>query len=369
MNPIDQITQKKFAAPDLALKPFDPLTATDVDLTALNAIFNRHKREEHPNDPPTPLEEMVQSLRSLPDFVEVHAWAVWQGDAIVAHAATFFIHQETNQHLAQLEMYVVPEWRRKGIATELMGLVAQAAGSGNRRLILARTDSSIPAGEAFMTWLGADMGLVESLSELDLTKLDRDLLRRWRGRLAERGQGFEMGVWVGPYPAAELEAIALLKRTMNSAPRDNLDVEDFEWTAEQIRLFDERDAARGVERWSMYTRDEASGEYVGFTEVFWRASEPEILWQGATAVVPTYRNRGLGRWLKAAMLEKVLADRPEVKHVRTDNAQSNDPMLKINRELGFNEVKAGKVWQIATEKVREKVREKVQGKVEHRIGE
>ena len=78
---------------------------------------------------------------------------------------------------------------------------------------------------------------------------------------------------------------------------------------------------------------------------------PEILGQGMTAVYPEYRNRGLGRLLKAAMLEKVLRERPQVKLIRTGNADSNAPMLKINTELGFKRYMSQVIWQVETEKV------------------
>jgi mycothiol synthase len=68
--------------------------------------------------------------------------------------------------------------------------------------------------------------------------------------------------------------------------------------------------------------------------------------------LPRYRNRGLGRWLKAAMLERVLDDRPEVKRVRTENADSNAPMLKINQELGFRHYFAEYDWQVSVESVK-----------------
>jgi GNAT superfamily N-acetyltransferase len=70
-----------------------------------------------------------------------------------------------------------------------------------------------------------------------------------------------------------------------------------------------------------------------------------------TGVMREYQGRGLGRWLKAAMLEKVLRDRPQVKWVRTGNADANAPMLKINQELGFKPFFSNCFWQIATERV------------------
>jgi GNAT superfamily N-acetyltransferase len=67
--------------------------------------------------------------------------------------------------------------------------------------------------------------------------------------------------------------------------------------------------------------------------------------------LPEYRNHGLGRWLKAAMLAKVLHERPQVQFVRTGNANSNAPMLKINAALGFKPYLAQSIWQVETERV------------------
>jgi len=70
-----------------------------------------------------------------------------------------------------------------------------------------------------------------------------------------------------------------------------------------------------------------------------------------TGVFPQYRNKGLGRWLKAAMLDKVLKERPQVKYVRAGNADSNAVMLKINTALGFKPYTADALWQVELQKV------------------
>ena len=57
--------------------------------------------------------------------------------------------------------------------------------------------------------------------------------------------------------------------------------------------------------------------------------------------------------LKAAMIDKIRRDRPQVRRIRTDNAGSNAPMLKINRELGFKLYKSSTVWQVELDKVEE----------------
>jgi GNAT superfamily N-acetyltransferase len=97
----------------------------------------------------------------------------------------------------------------------------------------------------------------------------------------------------------------------------------------------------------------------GFTEVYWNPTQPDVMDQGLTAVFPQYQNRGLGRWLKAAMLEKVLRDRPEVKRIHTGNADSNAPMLSINTQLGIKPYFATTAWQLETERAQEYVASKL----------
>jgi mycothiol synthase len=70
-----------------------------------------------------------------------------------------------------------------------------------------------------------------------------------------------------------------------------------------------------------------------------------------TGVFPQSRKKGLGRWLKAAMLAKVLNGLPQVKYIRTAKANSNTGMLKINPELGFKPYTADTLWQVDLQNV------------------
>ena len=61
--------------------------------------------------------------------------------------------------------------------------------------------------------------------------------------------------------------------------------------------------------------------------------------------------RGLGKWLKAAMLLHVRNLYPKVEVVVTENAGSNAPMLAINTKIGFRQYRAGAEYQITREKL------------------
>jgi hypothetical protein len=50
-------------------------------------------------------------------------------------------------------------------------------------------------------------------------------------------------------------------------------------------------------------------------------------------------------WIKADMLCRLRAERPDMTEVITGNAASNAHMLQINTRLGFRPYRAGAEWQ------------------------
>jgi GNAT superfamily N-acetyltransferase len=95
-------------------------------------------------------------------------------------------------------------------------------------------------------------------------------------------------------------------------------------------------------------------EYVGYTTIKTQELQPDLAWQWDTGVHPEHRNRGLGRWLKAAMIDKIVADYPAMDRVDTFNAGSNEPMLDINIAMGFKPVHLSQAWQGDLATVRER---------------
>ena len=50
-------------------------------------------------------------------------------------------------------------------------------------------------------------------------------------------------------------------------------------------------------------------------------------------------------------MDKILTERSQAKYIRTGNADSNGPMLKINHELGFKPYISRMTWQIEADKL------------------
>ena len=338
------------AAPEIV--PFDFADATDAEYEALNKHFNRAKAETLPDDPPTPLFETVGQMKNVPAFVGAYAWAGWNPDRseMVASGVIQWMKVEENRHMAQFDLSVDKDYRRQGLGRALLRQVVQTAQSENRRLLMTDTNARVPAGEAFLRRLGAERGLEMHTNQLTLAELDLALIERWQAEGAKRAAGFTLGFWDGAYPDDHLDAVAELLDVMNTAPHDGLELDDIHLTPEQLRQTEQMEAAMGSRRWTVYAAETATGRLAGFTEATWKPSRPEVVSQGMTGVLPQFRGLGLGRWLKAVMLARILQDRPEAKFVRTGNADSNAAMLGINHALGFTPYLSRCVWQVDTEK-------------------
>lgn len=330
-------------------------TATESEIREFTDLINILRRETHPDDPPTQAEVRIHELKNMPDFVEVHLWIARENNTAIGTANLQVLHLPDNQHMAQMGIQILPEQRKKGLGTTFLKQILEVAKVANRTMLMTFSHDKIPAGTAFLEHFGFTPGLEQTVSQLEISKLEPGKLESWIKAGEARASDYVLGSWDGAIPEGEIAAFAHLMDVMNTQPKGDLEMEDQHISPQVIRDIEKVKFGAGGKRVISYVKHRVSGEFAGYTELEWHPSRASIVSQEATGVNLEHRNLGLGRWLKAANLKEMLTVNPEAKFVRTGNAHSNAAMLKINVELGFKPYFTSIVWQGKTDIVHEKL--------------
>ena len=341
-------------ADGLVIEELDTPSLTDAQIDELNVFVNAMRAEAMPEDPPFPDELARTEARAVPAFVVLRQFVWRDGDgAIVGRLFTVWERAEHNQHLMRAKPEVLRTHRRRGIGSSMLAKAVECADDAGKTLLVSDTVDRVSAGESFAERIGARRGMVGHTNRLAIADVDRAMVERWVEEGPVRAPGYSLVAVDGPCPDDLIERVVDVMHVMNTAPTEDLEVEDQTWTVEEMRAMEKSQFALGGERRYLAARDDSTGELVGFTEM-WRypKSEPHTVRQWGTAVRPEHRGHALGKWLKATNILRLLDEWPDVVDVRTHNADSNDPMLGINHALGFKPYTVDINWQIAVEELR-----------------
>ncbi len=331
----------------VALEALDPTAASDDALRELHAFTSTIEREREPDDPIEPFDVAVIDYRDPPPWLKRMWWVARDGGDIVGAAVLVLEYAETNQHIAWFDIVVSADRRRAGIGSTLLDAVVAATRDDGRTVIGTTVVGPEAAGPdaPFLTRHGFDQRMVERRSRLLLDDVDRALMEEWIRRSKERASDYTLIGFDDVCPEDWLDGYVAVATVMNTAPREDLDMEDEEFTPERLAERLDRKTRRGEHLWTLIARHEPTGHFAGFTEVEFGDWMGDLAWQGGTGVDPAHRDKGLGRWLKATMALRLLEERPQTQRVDTWNAGSNRPMLGINVAMGFKPVRYYGDWQ------------------------
>jgi GNAT superfamily N-acetyltransferase len=339
---------------DIVVHALDLRELSDTDVVALNGFANVLSAEVQPDEPPIPLTRTASEMRFIPGTVASHAFCARLPDgSVVALSRGSYRELDSNKHLVEISVEVLPDQRRRGVGTAMLSPLVDLAEAHGRTLLSASTSERVPAGEAFAHRMRAKLVQANHVNRLVLSNVDRDIVRQWIDEGPKRAPGYSL-IWVdGPAPDHLIEQIADVVHVMNDAPRDDRDMEDTHITVDQYREMDRVAESEGFAHLAVFARHNATGQLVGLTDVAWLRAEPTHISQQNTGVRPEHRGHALGKWLKASMLERLLTNGPTgAVDIRTANADSNDAMLGINRELGFEPYVATSTWEVSTSNAR-----------------
>jgi GNAT superfamily N-acetyltransferase len=268
-------------------------------------------------------------------------------DTLVGFCAFWFPLLD-NLDKVYLELHVDPPARRRGVGRALLAEVEGRARADGRTLLL--TDSKVPAGERethpyrrFAEACGFEFSNVEVVRHLALP-VAAERLQAWVDKAAERHEGYTLETHVDEFPADLAESLCLLLGQLAvDAPTGLVDFEEEAMTTERL---DERYATTAAMGRSLYETVALSPDrtVVAQSTLAVAKGEGPDVFQWGTFVHREHRGHRLGLAVKAANIRAVQDAYPDKKRITTQNAESNDFMVDINKEIGFEAVEDSMEW-------------------------
>jgi GNAT superfamily N-acetyltransferase len=314
-------------------------TRAVAQIRAWHSVVTAAQSHDHPDEPPETFEQTARRITMPPLNSRLLLWTAVVGGVTAGVGYLRLPIEQGDGRPAEIDVLVHPAYRRRGIGARLLRTAADAVRTHGRPAVVAQAISGTPA-VPFLEAQGFRCVLVLAGLLLRVDDVDRDWLT---ATLAAGPPGYELVHWSGTVPDELAAAFATAKVAMGDIPSAEPAADQMRWDADRVREMAEVVAKRGDD---LYTVAALHGTAVaGFTEVVVPAGAAERAAQYDTAVVPEHRGRRIGIWVKAAMLEWLHAERPEVREIETDNADDNVHMLAVNEELGFRRLREYRDYQ------------------------
>ncbi|WP_425309983.1 hypothetical protein AADG42_14850 [Ammonicoccus fulvus] len=256
-----------------------------------------------------------------------------------------------NQHMISVEFRLDPEVEAAPFLDALWSGVEANAGDGRDTVVTWTPSSRLvedglrpktgagllrrTAGNEWFAARGFELEQVEVASTLQVAEsLGR--AGELEATAAAAGEAYDIVSWLGPTPPELLDAMAVQRVAMSTdVPLGEIDMEPEVWDAARVQGDESVELAMGrLMVWTIAV-EKATGEVAAHTLLKCPdLDRPEVAYQEDTLVRKDHRGHRLGMRVKAANLRQLAAARPGVRRIHTWNADENDWMLAINREMG-----------------------------------
>lgn len=265
------------------------------------------------------LETTTADLRFLASRLRgpLHLLATVDGEPAGFGFAGVFPEQEA-ESFAFADLGVLPGFRRRGVGSALHGALSEHVRDLDKNALQLEVPEQDAEAIAFFRKRGYVEIERQKALELDLTALEPEPRQPPRG--------VEIFSW-----AARPDLTPGMYELYREASADipGLDAEAG-WTSAEWRV---RELERPSRRYDLSFLAVADGDVVGYAtlDVF-----PAGGFHGLTAVARAWRRRGVGRALKRSQI--AAAKQAGLAKLFTESEERNEPMRRLNEELGFRPI-------------------------------
>ncbi|WP_233712326.1 GNAT family N-acetyltransferase [Kribbella turkmenica] len=229
---------------------------------------------------------------------------------------------------------VHPDRRGRGTGSELIAYAERLTAELGRNSIGLST-FDLPAADAFARQHGFERKSVDVNRRQDVAGLDWSVVQKLYDDAVAASSAYELIRITGALPDELLDGMVAVTASINDAPKDDLDVEDDEYSPERLRAYEEAQLKSERTLHRVIAREKATGELAGHTTITVERERPHIGEQNDTAVARAHRGHRLGALVKSAMLLWMRDQEPQLAQLDTWNAESNNHMISINEQLNY----------------------------------
>ncbi len=184
----------------------------------------------------------------------------------------------------------------------------------------------------------------EECYELTIQEANMDKIDAWLEEALIKFPNFGIAFYNG-IPDNLLEEYAALYTQMLEDMPGTSGLLDTKVTAESTKALQEGFKLRnyGIYSYLIFNED---NQIIALTCLNVNLKDPKELNQSITGVKEEYRGRGIGKWLKAAMFKKILADFPELEKIETETHPENHPSRELSKQMGYKRTGIEKEFSI-----------------------
>jgi predicted N-acetyltransferase YhbS len=319
----------------VSIRPVDPWDEHEMDV--LQALYVEAQRAEVPDARVYSRADSVAFLRHSGSEVFYHAFVACDRDEIVGQVWTVG-NTTANAHLGDVWAWVPPRHGRRGIGTALV-----RHGEGHLRELGRRIAVT-------QTWIGDGLGGYRAFAErlgytLAQTQIERrqplpvpeERLAALEAEVARRSTDYRVRTVIGPIPEELVQGYCDTYNLLNvEMPTGELELEASRRTPDELVEQEVELRAAGRTRVTAFALA-ADGNVVGYSCAVTGPADGNdgAVDQWSTLVHPAHRGHRLGLGIKCALTRAIQENFPDRAYVRTQNAETNAPMVSINEALGF----------------------------------
>jgi GNAT superfamily N-acetyltransferase len=315
-----------------------------ADDVVMRDFYDLNRRAElfgRPDAPFWEFGEFLGAFRSTDSGERQDVFAAYDGDRMIGNAVLWsFLLDNTDKAFSRLSVDV-PD-RRRGIGRALVQRLEQTAKDDDRSLILAGAvlpfdDREGHAYQQFAEACGYELSNYEVVRHLTLPVPDEQI-QKWIDEAAPHHVGYALETFVGAVPGDLVESLCtLLGQLAVDAPSGAVDFEEELVTPQRYAEMVATTAAMGRARYETVALT-PDRQVVAQSTLAVSLEHSATVYQWGTFVHREHRGHRLGLATKAINLRAVQAVRGDLNLVITQNAETNDYMVSINKRMGFRPI-------------------------------